>query len=362
VYKRQPVSYWSIQLYKTQADYSNPVLVDETTTDANGFYQFLNVIPGYYQIKEVLASGWTNLTNVFIDLFAGPEETKTGNDYVNFENATIIVHKDILDPDGNPVADSKTGFSVTLDGSSQKPISESTTATYSNLGPGTYTIDESIIPSGYVFDHFSRDDGADPGAQIKVASGETVNLYVYNKQTKATITVVKNVVAPDGVTDVSDAHIFYVTVNGTEKKVWEGHSETWSVNPGSYSATEALDADYTFVSSLPSPATVVSGGSATITVTNKQKVATVTIVKDVKDPTGADVADNYVFDLSIDDPVHSAIMTTFSENSPKITTVYPGSVSFYEWDELAYTKKLVTPDNDANPVNGTIQDLSLIHI
>jgi uncharacterized surface anchored protein len=137
-----------------------------------------------------------------------------------------------------------------------------------------YTIAEDTIPANFTFGSYSIDeDTGTAGAQITVTSGATVNLVVSNRQTPATITVVKDVVAPDGTTDVSDNHIFSITLNNQTKPVAEGAPNTWTVNPGSYSATETIDADYELVSITPNPATVGSGGSATITVVNKQKTA-----------------------------------------------------------------------------------------
>ncbi|MDZ7838525.1 MAG: hypothetical protein U5N58_11595 [Actinomycetota bacterium] len=60
--------------------------------------------------------------------------------------------------DGTEAADDTTGFTVTLDSSNEKPISEGVTATYSNLGPGTYTISENNIPSNYTFVGYSIDE------------------------------------------------------------------------------------------------------------------------------------------------------------------------------------------------------------
>jgi len=76
------------------------------------------------------------------------------------------VTKDIVDPNGNPVADPTGGFTVTLDSADQKGIAEGVTATYSNLGPGTYTIVENTIPSNFTFDSYSIDeDPVTPGAR-----------------------------------------------------------------------------------------------------------------------------------------------------------------------------------------------------
>ena len=196
---RSPVVNWLIQLFRTDSNYENGVEVGTvpTYTDVNGFYSFTNLIPGYYRVVEEVKAGWQALSSLFVNLFVDPGEANPNQDFVNFEKATITVTKDILNPDGSAVADPTGGFTVTLNAASQQPIAEGVIATYSNLGPGTYTIVENTIPSNFTFDSYSIDEDTNtPGAQITVESGETENLVVSNRQKTATITVVKDVQGP----------------------------------------------------------------------------------------------------------------------------------------------------------------------
>ncbi len=103
------------------------------------------------------------------------------------DTGDLVVHKNVLNPDGQEVADTH-AFSVLLNGGDQKTIAEGTDATYSNLPTGTYTIVEN--PDGnYDFVSYSADSDANAaGAQVTVSKGQTTELTVTNKQKSGTIT------------------------------------------------------------------------------------------------------------------------------------------------------------------------------
>ncbi len=204
---------------------------------------------------------------------------QTTNVYVvnRQQNATITIHKDVINPDGADVSDTHS-FTVQRDNSDSKTIAEGTDAVYS-VAPGTYTFTENA-DSNYTLDSITGDSDANPanGAQITVGSNGSASLTFINKQKKATITVVKNVVNSDGQTEVSDNHTFEVTVDGVQKSFGEGNSTQFSVNPGTYSAVEQSETNYVLVSN-DGPKTVGSNGSATITIVNKQNSGSISGTK-----------------------------------------------------------------------------------
>ncbi|TGS58927.1 hypothetical protein EN844_30790, partial [Mesorhizobium sp. M3A.F.Ca.ET.201.01.1.1] len=91
-----PVENWTITLYKddNHDNIADPAeQVAQTTTDANGAYQFTGLLPGDYLIKEESQSGWTNVSPVQIDqdnLTSG--QNLTDQDFVNVELGSISGH------------------------------------------------------------------------------------------------------------------------------------------------------------------------------------------------------------------------------------------------------------------------------
>ena len=338
--------------------YTDLAKVDEVDTNGSGLYTFSNVIPGYYRIIELVETGWTNLTEFFIDLVIGSGENDTeGNDFVNFENAKITVTKNILDPNGEDVSDPTGGFTVTLNGLDQQPIAEGITAEYTNLGPGTYTIGEDTIPSNYTFDRYSIDeDPATPGAQVTVTSGDTINLTVFNRQQEASITVVKDVQDPDGGEPAYDDGSFTIeTSAGSDAVLTDGQSKNYTVNPGTYTFEEIADlVNYDLINVTGdidsfaggiATVTVSSGGSASLTFVNQQHRGSITVVKDVQDPDGGEPAyDDGSFTIETAAPGGNQTLT--DGGSYTYDNLNPGTYTFTEAANGDYTLIDVTGDDD----------------
>ncbi len=109
--------------------------------------------------------------------------------------------------------------------------------------------------------------------------------------TTGSITVRKNVLAPDG-SDVSDNHIFPVYLGAQDPdQLSEISNVTYSnLTPGEYTINEVLDSDYEFVSfsldndndySNGAQIMVVAGQNIELTITNKQKSGKLTVIKNV---------------------------------------------------------------------------------
>ncbi|MDZ7838524.1 MAG: hypothetical protein U5N58_11590 [Actinomycetota bacterium] len=83
-----------------------------------------------------------------------------------------------------------------------KAIAENAPNFYT-VNPGTYIITE-VDDGNYTLTSITGDNDSDAsnGATVTVESGEIKNLTFINQQHKATITVVKDVAAPDGITVV----------------------------------------------------------------------------------------------------------------------------------------------------------------
>lgn len=206
------------------------------------------------------------------------------------DTGTLIVHKDVLNPDGGAVADTH-AFSVLLNAGNQKTIAEGTDATYSNLDTGTYTIVENA-DGDYTFVSYSTDGDANvAGAQVTVTKGQTTHLTVTNKQKKATITIYKNVVNSAG-NEVNDATAFTVQrTGGSNGSIAEGAPWALQVNPGTYTFTEVANSNYTTTSTNPKQLTVGSNGTAEYTFVNKQKSSSIS-GKKFEDENGNGVRNN----------------------------------------------------------------------
>ncbi|MFH1170933.1 MAG: hypothetical protein V1778_00105 [bacterium] len=226
------------------------------------------------------ASGVCSLTRDGIVLNSG-EEGGTCTIENTRDTGTVVVHKNVVAPDGTTDVTDAHGFAVTLDGSANQPITESTTVTYSNIPTGPHTVAE-VADADYALVSITN------GGNITVTKNGTTNVNVVNKQKPATITIIKDVRAWDG-TDVTDATLFFVTLDGTTKEFKEGAPATFTVDPDQYIAAETPNADFIIAGYSPSNVvTVGSNESKTITVTNRQNHPEIDVMKeDGSDPAPA---------------------------------------------------------------------------
>src|SRR5207248_6135177 len=136
-------------------------LLKTTTTDANGNYVFASLAAGSYRVDELLPSGWVVTTanpvsmNVSAVGFAGT---------VNFGNFQqfSITGEVFGDTNGNGALNTGepglTGWTVFIDANGNgtpDPTEPKVTTgaggtyTFSNLGPGTYTVKE-VLQAGFL--------------------------------------------------------------------------------------------------------------------------------------------------------------------------------------------------------------------
>ncbi|MBI3572595.1 MAG: DUF11 domain-containing protein [Candidatus Kerfeldbacteria bacterium] len=312
---------------------------------------------GSYPVTEDAVSGYTfvgasgicsyNPTNGQITMNVGANGgTCTITNHR--DTGTLVIQKDVINPDGGPVSDTHQ-FTVSVTGQSNGAIAEGTNATYSNLPTGTYTVTE-LADGSYTFVSYSLDNNANAadGAQVTVTKNGTATLLVTNQQKKVSIIVHKNVVGIDGQTDVSDAHGFTAMVNGQPGAIAEGTNFTTQVNPGSVTVTENADANYALVSITPSNFSVTSGQSTVdVYVVNKQLPAHITVYKDVRAWDGSDTADGHTFQTTLNSETK-----TFGESAPAVFAVAPGTYSASETSDPNYTLGSILPDHVTVGSNG----------
>ena len=239
----------------------------------------------------------------------------------------IIVHKDVQGPNGEDVTDNSNYFEVRLDAGTGQAISDNITVTYNDVPVGSHTITESLIDSDYTLYGISSiagTSGNTSGLTFNVTTG-TNHVYVTNRQKTGKITVVKDVVNPDG-DPISDSHPFTVNLSpGSQSSpLAEGSNAVFTVNPGTYTVSESEDGDYTNLGCLtvtgkPDPFPVASGAEITITCTNQQKKATITVIKDVVKSDLTPIEDNHTFQVTVD-----GTQKPFGEGASAVFEVNPG--------------------------------------
>jgi len=251
--------------------------------------------------------------------------------------ASITVYKNVLNPDGNEVIDDN-DFVLELNNSDSKTVNESTPVTYPGLLAGdTYTITEDIA-SDYELISITDNDNVTPGGQITLIAGNN-EVYVVNKQKKATIHVYKDVVAPDGISDASDNHGFTAQLNGSNDQSFSETSPTsYSVNPSSYTVTELDDGDYEelgcylVTGAFATDFNVGSNGTVYVTCKNKQLLAKITVVKDVVDANLDPIEDSHLFSVTL-----AKKKKSFGEGSSVEFSVDPDNYAATEGPESNYT-------------------------
>lgn len=238
--------------------------------------------PGYHAADlTCVEHGNNNFERSYGAVESAAINLTNGDQTCEFTNArdtgTLIVHKDVVNPDGGSVNDTHS-FTARVDGANPKTIAEGTEATYSNLPTGTYTVTEDA-DGNYTFVSFNHDlDVNAPGAQVSITKGQTTHLTITNKQQKATITINKDVRNSQGA-DVSDNASFNVTSNAGNFSISESAPKVLQVNPGSYTFTESNPSNYTVHSTNPKTLTVTSNGNASYTFENWQKTGRITGMK-----------------------------------------------------------------------------------
>jgi len=128
---------------------------------------------------DTLVPGPYNITYNYTDA-AGNVATQVRRTVNVLPWSTINVTKDVLSWKGKATVDPYV-FTIQIDGTDNKLISETVTATYDRLPPGTYIITE-LPEAKYTLQQIIGDNDADAtnGAAITVGSGQTVTLTFVN--------------------------------------------------------------------------------------------------------------------------------------------------------------------------------------
>lgn len=309
-----------------------------TTVNGSSTMTF-TVVPGTYTITEPSAgTGWDKTSDTCSSIQVLTNQT-TSCAITNTARGSIVVHENVLAPDGTTDVSDTHSFTVTLDGSDAQSVSESANHTYTYLTPGTYTI--------------AQDTDADydlvsitGGGSVTVSAGQSTDVYVVAKQKQGSLTVIKHV-SNHGIGS-SSAGNFTLTVvdaNGHSQDVTGSETGTAiSIDPGAYTVTESGPSGYAMTQSGCSTA-MASNGTATCTVTNSDITSgdgAITVIKQlVSDNGGTALVSAFNSYLKIFDGVST-------------TTVSSGTANFLAASTTAYT----VSEDDTSVLNYTFKSIS----
>ncbi len=250
--------------------------------------------------------------------------------------------------------DGSFGFTVTGPTASTPSITTvnaSSTSGSLAVSAGTYSVAETA-QTGWDFTSAVCDNGTLSGSTI---SGIVIPLNgnvtcAFTNTKRGSITVKKDVVNPDGGA-VSDNHSFTIHRDSEEGDSIseESDKEYNNLVPGTYTIVEDADSNYDFVSfsqdadseTAGAQITIAAGEDVTLTITNKQKKGTLTVIKNVTNhEIGTSDANDFSFSLNGGGAI-SFIAEEGAMTGQNVLFVNPGAFTVTEPVVSGYAESLV---------------------
>lgn len=215
-----------------------------------------------------------------------------------------------------------------------------------DFASGTYALSESTGPSGYASSSWScvkNEGSAVLGASITLGIGDSAVCTITNDDIQPTLTLVKTVVNNNGGTkQISDFPLF-VDQTSAVSGVAQGF------DAGSYTASETPSTDYAAGDwggdcAANGTVTLAVGDHKTCTITNDDKPATLTIVKDAQPNDAQDfefTGTLGAFTLDDDAGVQDAPLPDAHSNSQQFSDLNAGSTTVTETAYQYWTLKNV---------------------
>ena len=254
---------WEITL--TGTDGGGNAVNQVTSTNANGYYEFTNLVPGSYTVTETLQAGWVNSTPISIDFDLVSGENEIDNNFLNYRPASKSGYK-YEDVDGSGTLDggdlALENWEITLTGTDGggNAVNQVTSTNangyyeFTNLVPGSYTVTETL-QAGWV-------NSTPISIDFDLVSGENEidnNFLNYRPASKSGYKYED--VDGSGTLDGGDLALenWEITLTGTDgggnavnqvtSTIANGYYEFTNLVPGSYTVTETLQAGW--VNSTP---------------------------------------------------------------------------------------------------------------
>ena len=270
-----PLANWTVNLTNS----SGPVGIQ--STDANGFFQFTNLVPGQYTISEVLQPGYLNTSaktlNVMLTSGQVLNVTNTFGVFGNIQLASIqgIKYLDVnlngtYDNGDTPLAN----WTINLVNSSGPVGTQITDINgffqFNNLVPGNYTISEVLQP-GYLNTNAKT-------LNVTLSSGQALNVTntfgIFGNIQLATIQGIKYLdLNQNGTYDNGDTPLANWTIDlttssgpvGTQITDANGFFQFIGLVPGQYTISEVLQPGYLNTSAKTQNVTLTSGEVLNVT-------------------------------------------------------------------------------------------------
>ncbi|MDZ7798185.1 MAG: SdrD B-like domain-containing protein [Patescibacteria group bacterium] len=243
----------------------NPVL-DTTTTNANGYYEFDNLSAGSYILEETLKPGWTQTLAPSV-ITLGINDKSTGNDFGNFQNIDVTVCKYIdKNGDGNIENDSvyNQGWNVYLN-EQEKTTNENGCVTYIDIGPGSYNITEETkegwtqtypLTGSYNFEAVSGVDVKDGDFDFGNFENASITAYKYIDADGSWKTDNDRTPKPGWTVQLWQGEVQV----GDNQVTGADGSYTWTnLEPGTYTVKEILNSDFMAITGTEYEVEVKSG-------------------------------------------------------------------------------------------------------
>jgi hypothetical protein len=234
----------------------NSIRIDSALTDANGFYQFVDLYEGTYVVEEEMQSGWmqthpkspsTHTVEVTEGLFV------TNRNFGNFHMGSIAGMK-FNDMNGNGVQDlGDVGLSgwkirLSLGGSAIDSVLTDGSGNYAfnHLGPGVYTVSEQLQPTWIR----TYPSGAGTHVVTMTSGLNTANSHFGNFRLGTINGFVFDDLNGNGIIDDGEEPLVDWTVNmtgtlnQTETSDENGFYQFMNLGPGTYTVAEVLQEPY----------------------------------------------------------------------------------------------------------------------
>ncbi len=308
---RTPVSGWTIELWKDGNK------IDEDITDIAGVFSFENLVPGNYQLKEVIVLGWVQLSGLTIDVTLEPGENDSNNDFVNVKYPTITIFKNVDENGDGDLDDSvdvkgATNWEWDIDG-----VGDYSTGSKVQRLPGSYTISETQ-KTNYHVTSLECNNGetysATESFDADLVSGQDLECTFTNTRDLGKLIVKKVVVNDNG--GSMEADDFSFQIDGGDLIPFEVDEENEFVKYAglSHSITEPQVSGYTTTYDNCTNLVIPYNGTVTCTITNNDVAPKLTLIKNVVNDNGGNALPND-FKLTVGgDTVLSGVRNEYDSN------------------------------------------------
>ena len=225
---------------------------------------------------------------------------------------------------------------------------------YKQVAVGGVTVGESAGTGTSLGNYDSKVDcgskgSVNPGTghAFSVAYGDRVVCTITNTR-KATLTVIKHVINDNG--GGKNAGNFAISVTGSNPSPAsfngaESPGTSVAIGPGAYNVTETEDPGYAASYSAGCSGTLPAGGSATCTITNDDKAATLTVIKHVVNDNGGSAVAG-AFTMTINGVTASGGNSFAGAEAPGVakTLTSVGQYSVSESSVSGYTQTIASAD------------------